>query len=571
LVGFGIQEGLRHAVCFEPEVEAPDASTLGEIAPLSDELFNANPESKIWNSYAPLHESRQRALRDNSRARALEAVLAESPAGEGMTFRAGMSGLVDERYEVHPVLAFPSMRWESKPRLNSRIRERLAVEPSFQDALAARILERATHALRGREAPQDFGTFGDDMLFEDIVVGAARRLTGSAAVLAGYVYGSELHAAMDAVAAQPYEGRSSLGRVVLAGSGHPEVETRLAFVDPIPIGSTRRFRKALEMTNDELSLLCDGAILTGLGAIRPAESIPPTEEDPEGDFLAQYDDFDPDESLFDFDVMGRGEWQLSFRSTPLLRVANTRPAFPDQPLSQARFKDVASRLFADATEKDLGSLWDLASAASKADHGTILVVHRDAAAEAERLAPQAQRLSPVVLDNRVVSAVTSIDGAVLVDPSGRCHAVGVILDGVATGDGDPGRGARYNSAIRYHAAVGVDALIVIVSEDGMIDLVPSLNRRIKREEVERPIATAEESAASGDFQAFFRSWAHLEALAFYLDADQCARANSARESLEEIRAKEAVDPETGLGKIARVSWKPFDPHAGMSAEYYLPE
>jgi hypothetical protein len=32
---------------------------------------------------------------------------------------------------------------------------------------------------------------------------------------------------------------------------------------------------------------------------------------------------------------------------------------------------------------------------------------------------------------------------------GRCHAVGAILDGRATADGRPARGASYNSALRY--------------------------------------------------------------------------------------------------------------------------
>ena len=106
----------------------------------------------------------------------------------------------------------------------------------------------------------------------------------------------------------------------------------------------------------------------------------------------------------------------------------------------------------------------------------MLVVHRDADAEAERLTPQAIRIDPTVLTQDVLAAVTKIDGAVLMSPDARCHAVGVILDGHATGTGDGARGARYNSAVRYREAAGNDCMIIIVSEDGMVDLLPDLNR-----------------------------------------------------------------------------------------------
>ena len=67
-----------------------------------------------------------------------------------------------------------------------------------------------------------------------------------------------------------------------------------------------------------------------------------------------------------------------------------------------------------------------------------------------------------------------VDGAILVDPTGTCHAVGVILDGYASGKGDSSRGARFNSAVRYHETQSGECLVIIVSEDGMIDLIPRL-------------------------------------------------------------------------------------------------
>ncbi len=74
-----------------------------------------------------------------------------------------------------------------------------------------------------------------------------------------------------------------------------------------------------------------------------------------------------------------------------------------------------------------------------------------------------------------------------------CHTIqsraGVILDGLATTKGDSSRGSRYNSAIRYYEHFGKDAplVIVVVSEDGMINLIPDLRPQIKHSLIEESI------------------------------------------------------------------------------------
>jgi hypothetical protein len=40
-----------------------------------------------------------------------------------------------------------------------------------------------------------------------------------------------------------------------------------------------------------------------------------------------------------------------------------------------------------------------------------------------------------------MAAVTSIDGAVMIDLDGTCHGIGLILDGVAGGNENSSRGA----------------------------------------------------------------------------------------------------------------------------------
>jgi DNA integrity scanning protein DisA with diadenylate cyclase activity len=75
------------------------------------------------------------------------------------------------------------------------------------------------------------------------------------------------------------------------------------------------------------------------------------------------------------------------------------------------------------------------------------------------------------LSEEVLQQLTRIDGAVLVGPEATCYAIGVILDGLATDRGDRARGARFNSAVRYVDCRDEPVVIVVKSEDGMIEVI----------------------------------------------------------------------------------------------------
>ena len=95
---------------------------------------------------------------------------------------------------------------------------------------------------------------------------------------------------------------------------------------------------------------------------------------------------------------------------------------------------------------------------------------KDAASESVRLGDQVFRLSPQATTPEVIACASRIDGAVLLDDSGTCHGIGVILDGSADASGERSRGARYNSALRYiNAHPG--SLALVVSEDGLVNII----------------------------------------------------------------------------------------------------
>lgn len=73
-----------------------------------------------------------------------------------------------------------------------------------------------------------------------------------------------------------------------------------------------------------------------------------------------------------------------------------------------------------------------------------------------------------------INLLNSIDGSVILDTDGTIHAIGAILDGEIETKGNPARGARYNSAIKYLEFLKkkkISGMILIVSEDGSVEIL----------------------------------------------------------------------------------------------------
>lgn len=170
--------------------------------------------------------------------------------------------------------------------------------------------------------------------------------------------------------------------------------------------------------------------------------------------------------------------------------------FPDIDLSEVLLNKVYS-IFIDYDKStyDAKQIVRIIQATKDCAHGAVLIfADKDfISAEATRLAQNGacgMLLNPGVKlfdKDHVVPTfwrLTSIDGALLVDLDGVCHACGVILDGQRTLPGKPSRGARYNSTKAYVESANdflikptkatVPILAVVQSEDGMQDIFQKL-------------------------------------------------------------------------------------------------
>lgn len=536
LIGFPL--GVPGEVVVEPLRGAFDTEPLSGVLELAGRRFRGHEAQATAPEDPPARTSFLNELAEHCRVFTLTEALTAAARSGHRRYLVGRSAIVGD-HRIFPVISVDRDAWHEAPMLHTPADVLDPVERSFTESVVRAALDVATYEL-GRREPLGVTNVEPTTILHaaaDSFVAGVLRLTGQE-------FGQGARQAIDLVSSQPYEGRDGAGGVVLARPGHPDVAVEIEFETPVSMRTTGSFRKVLEMAGQGLSLLSDGRTVHGLGWLDPS-----------------YDSARQD--CFVCTISHNGSWELVHGTTPYLRVDNGLPSLPRDQLGAEEFADVVERLFGGVEGRDATRLWDVAEACARQSLGTMLVVHPDAAHERERLMPQAYAIRPARLAGRALQAATSIDGAVLVSPDGRCHAVGVILDGEATGTGDAARGSRYNSAIRYLAGAGKGSMVIIVSEDGRIDLLPRLMRRIRRTHVERVVGRLVEAAGDDtDFETFARLDRYAQGLEFYFDQNQCDAVNAARERVEERQWTEE-----GM----RVTTVPISPDPAMDPSYYLVE
>ena len=134
-------------------------------------------------------------------------------------------------------------------------------------------------------------------------------------------------------------------------------------------------------------------------------------------------------------------------------------------------------------EEDCDRLVEVVDEAWNQTHGTLLIISDEIEAETQRLCSQNRGYKVETLDlsanKALITSITSIDGAVMLDKSGTCHGLGVILDGECVVKGNPSRGARFNSAYNYIAARKMKkrrAVAIVISEDRTMDVITTLDK-----------------------------------------------------------------------------------------------
>lgn len=333
---------------------------------------------------------------------------------------------------------------------------------------------------------------------------------------------------LNSLAHARYEGEALRGRIVLSERQHECVQMTVEFEKSVSLSDIQAARKVLEMTgpSNGLSALSADAKIYGLGSVTGYSG--------------------ENEDLYVVEFNGPNAWTFCHAGDELMNVRHGNPRLPKTPfdvqLSDLRL--TLESVFDNATIEQRKRLEEIARAASRQEHGTLVVFSEDAEKEAERLSTQGTLIEPIEPDEEAIEALTSIDGAILFDETGTCHAIGVILDGeAAPSRGTSKRGARYNSAIRYVATQrenSASCVAVVFSEDGPVDTFPKYENGPEREEITERIEKLEslyESPPPGAFNfrtSYYPLMNWLVEHEEYLTPEQAQHINTLQKKLNEV-------------------------------------
>lgn len=293
----------------------------------------------------------------------------------------------------------------------------------------AAVLHEATEGLNKPE-PGRFSHRGMREA-EEIVRIAAKNFmhTPGLSIERQYMH-DDLFATLNLVSSLMYEGSKGIGHLILVDPKNDVVEFMVKFAEPVTLHEPRWVRKVLQMATTGIGIIADSQRIYGLGRLKE-----------------WHDSSNQDAFLVVF--IDHYHWELRCGNQALLRSHYAEPKLPQEPFDKAAFLANYARLFPETSHENGLNLWHLMMAQVRQEHGSMIVVAKDAASEARRLSKQGTCIEPTLLSEELLRSVSGIDGTIILDPAGFCHAIGIILDGEATEQCTPSRGSRYNSGVRY--------------------------------------------------------------------------------------------------------------------------
>lgn len=501
----------RNPVCVEPEDGKWLLSYFEAISDSVEEIYSKHPLQRMHYGDEQSNLEKPERMRKSSVVAAVKEALAPFDKEYGVQSFLGAAQLVGEFYVV-PAIQISQTLFDKFPPLISNRREDESSSASMRGLIQSaleKVLEEAgkelQHSTPGRglvdamRRPEEIVRIAAEDFMRFIAVALADR----------YEY-SELFSGINLISSLLYEGAKGAGKLILSKPNNPRLEYLMKFRDPVSFREPRWARKLLQMVSPTTALIADSLQVYGLGRLNDGDNK-------------------NDQSAFTVDFVDHYSWKLSCGEIDLLQSSYGVPRLPNEIFGRSLFVDNLARIFPESTKEDHDRIWSLFNAAASQDFGSMIVVSNDAENEAKRLELQGTVIQPTALSVDLLRQVSSIDGTVLLDHHGICHAIGVILDGVVNDECTPSRGSRFNSAVRYLHSDTARRFAIVVSDDRTVDLLPGLRARASKKRILERVE--EFSKATVDNYHSSMNW--LSAHRFYLDAEQCAQINSSLKRLDD--------------------------------------
>lgn len=519
--------GPGHPVCIEPEDGEWPLTSFDGLREAVDLAIPRHPLQRMFYGDEPSMREKPTRIRQLTIADEIKRHLEHEDKRLGRRSFCSAAYPIGD-YEVVCVLQIPERLFTQYPSIELSWQDE-PYETSLVHACIRRILEEARRGLSASEPGRSVHDEGMRSAEEITRVAASDFMRSP--FLPGRIATIDLFDAVNRISQLRYEGRTGVGRLVFAASNDPNVDYVVRLANPVPLSEPRWARKLLQMATGEAALVAEYGTISGLGRVSDV-SAPP----------------------YGIEFLDHHQWDLRRGDQVLMRCRFGEARLPQEPIGKERFVDNMRRVFQRIEEPAIDRFLKVLDLLLQIRRGSSLVIAADAANEAVRLTQQATIITPVPLTKELLERATAIDGTILVDPEGVCHAIGVILDGQAVPESTPSRGARYNSAVRYVTAGAARRMAFVISEDRTLDVVPLLRPRMERAPIEEAVA----AIASATLDNYHKPRSFLDDHRFYLNAEQCRVVNEALDRIE-------GEPRD-VGQIVIVTRR-FEPDPAMNESY----
>lgn len=267
------------------------------------------------------------------------------------------------------------------------------------------------------------------------------------------------------LSAATYESNYANSRIIVSRTdGHGVRRTRrsglkVAFTDPIDFSfeNLRQIRKFMELSNDTFALV--------IGENRKIKGL--TEEEAE-------------QNECEIQIRGHLAWTITYDGSKTISYNNGHYHIYVPHTAELNLHNFLATLEDPISQEQVDALSLVIQEAAKQTSGTIVMIGSvpEVASETIRITDMkyAIGISAVNLaeNKEIISSITAIDGAILMDTNCVCSCIGAILDGDVVTRGSMARGARFNSAHNYvkrRSQLNQHFTAFVISEDGTVDAI----------------------------------------------------------------------------------------------------
>ena len=500
----------KNEVCIEPEDGKWSLSIFSGLLDSIETIYNTHHLQNIAYGDEASNRDKPKWMRHDSTRSAVEDALKDYDEANGVISFCGVAQYLGGYY-ITPVIQIPKSTFLKFPTLANKPkgnRQQGFGYRSFIHAAIFTVLNEISEELQSPE-PGRF-TYKAMRIPEEIIRIAAKDFlrTPGLSIDERY-YEDGLFEQLNLVSSLMYEQMKGIGRLILIHPENEAIDYLIQFIQPVSLREPRWVRKILQMAASGSAIIADWQYIYGLGDLKTTHD--PSEQD-----------------AFTINFLDHYYWELCCGEQVLLRSKYGVPKLPQEYFDQQSFIANYIRLFPLSSVEDSLHLWNLLQVQIKQEYGSMIVVTEDAAIEAKRLSKQGTSIVATRLTETLLESISSIDGTILLDPYGVCHAFGVILDGEVNDKCTPSRGSRYNSGVRYVYSEGRCALAIVASDDKTIDIIPEIRRLVSRSLLERYVKTFIASTIENFHDS--RNW--LDKHRFYINAEQCEQLNSTIDRLD---------------------------------------